>query len=403
MKRKIYDSIVIGLGAMGSSCIYHLSKSGASVLGIEKFISPHKHGSSHGESRITREAYAEGFHYVKLVQRANELWKELEKDAKTTLFLKYGGLYVGDSKSELFIQTRKCADKFNIPHKILQIEELNKNYKFFNFPENQGLSALYEENAGILLPEKCVSAHLNLAKKHGADIKFNSSIEKIKFDYTNKTIILRDNLNNEYESKNLVLSCGSWLNEVLSKIDVSNNKQMIKLNLPVRIEKNYYVNFKFNNHKHKEEISERFPIYMYQPKGKKLNDVFYGFPDLGQGNHFKVALYHLGKFYDNYDELDRKITNEDRIKLFNNCKEVISEFSKENIQILKEDTCIYTTSPDEDFIMDFYPNNENIVIASPCSGHGFKFSSRVGEYISNLFNKKEKIIQDFTLDRFFKK
>jgi len=403
MKKKIFDSIVLGLGAMGSSSIYHLSKAGANVLGIEKFISPHKNGSTHGDSRVIREAYAEGLHYVKFVKRAYELWYELEKESNTKLFKKTGGIHVGEYKSDTFSLAKTAAEKFDLGHKIIPVNEINKNHRFFNFPEDHGLYCLYENNAGILFPEKCVSSYLNLARKNGAEIKFNTSIVKMKFDSTNKTVILIDSNKNYYETKNLVLSCGSWLNEVLGNIDVSTNQsKLMRLSIPVKIEKAFVFYFKFMYHHHMDSIYNTFPLYMYQPKGYRSNDLIYGFPDIGEGNHFKVALYHTGNYYNKYEEIDWTIQKEDMKKLINHCSSFINGFSQDNIIKIKEENCLYTVTSDCDFILDFYPENENIFICSPCSGHGFKFSSRVGEYVTNILSKKEKVMKEFSLERFRK-
>ena len=173
---KSYKTIVVGLGAMGSAALYQLSKSNEKILGIDRFEPPHKNGSSHGQTRVTRQAIGEGSHYVPLVLKSNEIWRELESASGTNLLTQCGGLIFGSEEEstmnhgvEGFLSgTIQTAKDFNIKHRVLDYTELVKSYPQFNFSKNE--VGYFEPGAGYLFPEKCIDAQLKLAKSNGADI-----------------------------------------------------------------------------------------------------------------------------------------------------------------------------------------------------------------------------------------
>ena len=169
-----FDVIVIGLGGMGSAAAYHLAQSRCRVLGIDRFRPPHDFGSSHGRTRIIREAYYESPLYVPLVRRAYELWEELEKNSDRQLLLKTGRLTIGAPDSEIIRGARQSVMQHHIQHEILNCEALRKRFPIFQPPDNT--IACWEPRAGILFPERVIQTHLELAANAGATLHFDELV-----------------------------------------------------------------------------------------------------------------------------------------------------------------------------------------------------------------------------------
>jgi len=162
------DVIIAGLGAMGSASAYQLSRRGLSVRGFDRFTPPHNQGSSHGRTRIIREAYFEHPVYVPLVQRAYELWFEVEKQTGRTLLCQTGGLTLGAPSGAVFPGAKRSAEEHGLPHEILSGQEITRRFPAIKpAPE---MMAVWEPRAGFLYPEACIDAHLQLAKKQRAII-----------------------------------------------------------------------------------------------------------------------------------------------------------------------------------------------------------------------------------------
>ncbi len=153
-----FDVIVVGLGAMGSAAMYQLAKRGSRVLGIDQFSPPHTRGSTHGETRITRQAIGEGEEYVPLVLRSNEIWREIERETGEILFTANGGLIIGDLQAtngnhgskNFLLQTIAAAKVHGIAHEILDCDALKRRFPQFHFKGNE--TGYYEPGAGFLRP-----------------------------------------------------------------------------------------------------------------------------------------------------------------------------------------------------------------------------------------------------------
>ena len=169
-----FDVIVIGLGAMGSAAAYHLAKRGVRVLGLEAYAEAHDKGSSHGETRMIRQAYFEDPAYVPLVQRAYELWNQLENECTRTLLNMTGGIAIGPRQSELIAGCLKSAKAHGLQHDLFDASETKRRFPQFQLKQNE--VAFYEDRAGYLNPEECITAYLHCAGKRGADLRFNTPI-----------------------------------------------------------------------------------------------------------------------------------------------------------------------------------------------------------------------------------
>src|SRR5690349_13977847 len=169
-----YDVIVVGLGAMGSAAVYHLALRGKRVLGLDRFRPPHDQGSSHGRTRIIREAYFEHTLYVPLVRRAYELWAELERKSGQQLFLQTGGLMIGPPGGVLVTGAKRSAEDHKLQHEVLSAAELRRRFPVFE-PTND-LVAVWEPRAGILFPERAIQTQLELAERLGAELEFEQPV-----------------------------------------------------------------------------------------------------------------------------------------------------------------------------------------------------------------------------------
>ena len=373
----MFDIIVLGLGANGSSALYHLSKTGYKVGGIDRFTPPHTHGSSHGESRIIRQAYHEHPMYVPLVKEAYGLWYELENSWKKPLFLQTGGIMLGDENAGVVKGAKRSAEIHGIAYEYLESDVIRQ--RFPALKTTKETVGILEKEAGILFPEECIKANLQLSSNNGAVLMYDEEVISIKPSNDSVEIVTNKN---SYQTRKLIVSAGAWLNQLLPD-----------LGLPLTIERQ--VLYWFTN----TDISlqpyllpNALPIYIWEYEPNKL---FYGFPDLGKG--IKVAPHHAGKTI-NPDLLSQEVSDEE----VKNMSRIADKFINLKPQFSHSTVCMYTNTPDEHFIIDFHPQHNNIIIGSPCSGHGFKFSSLTGKILADMAIEKRVPfdLKPFAITRF---
>jgi len=353
-----FDVIVVGLGAMGSATAAHLAAKRVRVLGLDRFHPPHDFGSSHGLSRIIREAYFEDPLYVPLVQRAYQLWEDLERQCSRKLLHRTGGLMLGRPDGLLVAGAQRSAEIHRLQHKILSAADIRRQFPAFEPAE--GMSAVWEPRAGVLFPELAIQSQLELAAKHGARLRFNELILRWE--------PLRDGVRvhtaaNSYTGGRLVMSSGAWLSSLVQD-----------LHLPLKVERQ--VLFWFNPRSHREKFLPTIsPIYICEHERGRF---FYGFPDLGDG--VKIGVHHEGAVADP-DGLDRTVKGSE-IAL---ARGLLERFLPDAAGPLRSSAvCMYTNTPDEHFILDFHPDCPQVLIVSPCSGHGFKFAPVIGEIAASM-------------------
>ena len=354
----IYDIAIIGAGAMGSAAAWHLSKTGQNTLVLDQFVPPHKFGSSHGESRIIREAYFESPLYVPLVQQAYALWSELEDVSGNKLFLKTGGLMLGDRNQKVFRGASTSAHEYNIPVEYLESDEIERRYPVMK--PIQDTVALFESNAGILFPEKCISSQLELAQKRGVRFQFDEKVFRIK-RYKNEVEIVTNK--SAYKSHKIIVCNGAWISELLPEVQ-----------LPLSVKRQVLFWFKCSDDDVEKFSPPHFPIYIWE---HEPNKIFYGFPDLGNG--IKIAIHHRGQL-SNPETINRNVSADE----INEMAQLLKEHFKTEVSFNFAMVCMYTNTPDENFIIDCHPENKNVIIVSVCSGHGFKFSSAIGKILSDI-------------------
>ncbi|MBI4067362.1 N-methyl-L-tryptophan oxidase [Candidatus Gottesmanbacteria bacterium] len=388
--QKSFETIVIGLGAMGSAAIYQLAKRGNKVLGIDQYAPPHQFGSSGGETRVTRQAIGEGEEYVPLVLRSYEIWDEIEKATGTKLLTITGWLFLTSMEhskyygSSFFGQTVAVAEKYDIPHTLLDSKEISKRFPQFKLKGNE--KGYFEPAGGYLKAELCIEAQLRLAKSHGAKFSFDEKV--IGFHITTNNKVVVKTTRNECMAEKVIISSGPWLSALLDD----------KLARYFTVYRQVLFWFDIEN-----SISEyetpNFPVWFWGV-GMDEEDAMYGFPAIdGPYGGIKIASEEYIKPV-NPDTVSRKVT---RGEIENMYKSRIEPyFQGINKKCLKAISCLYTVSPDGKFVIDFHPDYPGVIIASPCSGHGFKHSPAIGEILTELVisGKSTLDIGKFRIRRF---
>ena len=348
----MYDVVVIGLGAMGSSAAFHLAARGLRVAGIDRFDPPHALGSTHGRTRIIREAYYEHPVYVPFVRQAYEQWSALERMSGTTLFQRTGGLMLGSEASELLQGTLASAREHLIAIEVLESSEIRR--RFPAIAPDPPMIGVLEKRAGLLFPEACVSAHLAMARKLGAELHTNTAVSALELTADGLTVHTSDNI---FRARKVVLAAGPWMSGLLS---------MVGVEFPLTVERQtmHWLEGGYPA----VTGPERMPLLMVETHDNRL---FYATPDVGDG--VKAALHHGGAFV-NIDYVPRAVTVEDTEPVLTLAARYLPGAGG---RIRESAVCLYTDTPDRDFVIDTVCDG-NVVVTSACSGHGFKFASVVG-------------------------
>ena len=371
------DVIIIGLGAMGSATSMFLSQNDIKVIGFDSYLPPHEFGSSLGHTRVIREAYHEGTSYVPIVQRAYEIWFEMNENSKVPIIDTYGGLLFGRKNGDIE-SAIKSANKYDIPIKKMTTDEISQKFSVLN-PPNEYIG-LFESRGGAVFVENSINHMLNTALKKGSIHKYNEKV--VRWSKKSNYYLVETNLGN-YKAEKLVFSSGAWITKLLPT-----------LKLPIKVERQ--VLFWFSPRKN----PDKFKSINMPNTGWDLDNglSFYAMPNI-ENRGFKVAMHHNGDFVDP-DTLIRE-SNDSDLK-------TVRDFLEQHIpdgngDLIDSKVCMYTDTPDQDFLIDSHPDDENIIICSPCSGHGFKFTPAIGEICSSLIinNSTNFDLDEFSLERFF--
>lgn len=353
------DVIVVGLGAMGGATAYHLARRGVKVVGIDRFRPPHHLGSSHGHARVIREAYSRGPAYVPLVLRAVELWQEWGTEEGTELFRMYGHLTVRRPGDEDPALMRASASTYDLPLEDLSTEEIR--YRFPMFQIEDGWIGTFEPRAGAVFPERCIQTFLSGLGRFGADIRVDEQV--LSWQSVNGGVEVRTR-SETYGAERLVVTAGPWITDLVEEFSTITEIERLTL-------------FMFEPARNASTLTpDVCPNSSWGCVGKE--DSFYTQPDFGSG--FKVAFHH-GNSGVNPDDPNRSTTEEERVRIKRLVGQYISDAAG---RILESRACLYTNLPNSDWVIDRHPLEPRVVVGSPCSGHGFKFSSAIGEILADL-------------------
>ncbi|MCY4594677.1 MAG: N-methyl-L-tryptophan oxidase [Bryobacterales bacterium] len=353
----MFDAIVIGIGGVGSAPVYHLARAGCKVLGLEQFGIPNRQGSSHGSTRIIRLAYTEGPEYVPLLRAAYRYWREIGSASGESIMRTTGGLDIGAKNSWTVRGSRQSCMEHGIEFEELEAGEVNGRFQGYHLPPS--MNAVYHTEGGYLLSEVAIAAYASEARKHGAEIHSDETVQRWNSSSHGLRVVTNSR---EYRTKRLVVTAGAWVGRLCPALRTvcKPERQVMLWTTPVEAE---------------AFTPSRFPVFNLEaPTGR-----YYGFPD-HNGEGFKIGKYHhLKQALENPDELDRSCHPEDESVLREGIREY---FPLANGATRRMAACMFTNTPDSDFVLDRVPGEENVYVATGFSGHGFKFCSVVGKIMA---------------------
>lgn len=377
MQESIHDVAVIGLGAMGAATLFQLAERGQRVIGIERFQPGHDRGSSHGESRAIRLGYSESPQYVPLLRRAYAYWRELEQLTGETLLLTSGILEMGMPGSRLVAGTLKASEQYGLDHEVLSPREVQRRYPAIELP--QDYSSVWQPDAGILRSDAINALHIRHAIAQGAQVVTNARVLAIEPRGRRRATGPDDG--RAIEAGSVVVCAGPWTSDLVPSL-----KSTLTLTRAVSC---------WYRPKRPELFkSGALPVFMIDDG----RDFFYGFPDFGDVGLKCGSHYGTGQIqHADLARQDASAPDE------NHTRDYLERYMPEGAgPLLGMKTCLYTMTPDTDFIIDTSPEDDRIVVVSPCSGHGFKFAGVVGEIAADLAisGDTEQDISRFRIDRF---
>ncbi|MFV2063391.1 MAG: N-methyl-L-tryptophan oxidase [Chloroflexota bacterium] len=374
-----YDVIVAGIGGMGSSTVAELAARGAKVLGLERASIPNASGSSHGVNRIIRLAYMEDPAYVPLLWRSYQRWRELERRLGETIMVITGGVDVGLPESDTVRGSLESCRVHGVEHELLDADELMARFPGFQVPSD--FAAVYQADGGFVLSERAIAGYSMLALGDGAELHGHEGVTGWHVD--GDGVVVRTD-RGEYRARRLVISAGAWASKLLptlAKIAVP-ERQVLMWSRTLRPEL-----FAVGS----------FPVFILDvPQGR-----FYGFPEYGIPG-FKLGLFHHREEVVDPDDWDRAVIEpEDEAVLRAGTSHYFPDADGPALTLA---SCMFTNTPDEHFIIDRLPDAPQVVLVSPCSGHGFKFVSVIGEIAADLALEggTDHDIEMFSLARFNK-
>ncbi len=361
-----YDVIVLGLGGMGAAAAAHLALRGQRVLGLEQHALGHDLGASHGETRLIRRAYFESPRYVPLLERAYQLWDELSAATGEELLHRVGLAMCapgggGDAGAGAFARALATAREVGVPVEELTAEQAMARWPALRLPE--GFACLHEPGAGFLAVERCVLAHLEVARRHGAELRGEEPVRSWRAGQDGDGVEVTTAMGS-YRARALVIAAGPWSAPLLAA-----------LALPLRVHRVVQLWFPAGE---AMAMERGMPCYAFDVGGH----FFYGFPRWGEWGakfceHAPGAAVADGALA----AVDRALHERDVTAVAEAVARYLPEVSPRPAH---HKVCLYTMTPDENFIIDLHPRHKNVAIAAGFSGHGFKFASVVGEILADL-------------------
>ena len=358
MPGRRYDTIVVGIGGMGSATLHHLARRGQRVLGLERFDVPNEVGSSHGVTRIIRLAYSEHPSYVPLLARAYELWRELEVAAREQLLHITGSLDSSLPDERIFAGSLASCLEHDLAHEVLDSAELQRRFPAYILPA-ETMTVLQPEG-GFLLPERCIVAHAWQALDAGAEMHGREQV--LGWEPDGDGVRVRSD-RGEYEAERLVLAGGAWMDGLmgLDQALVAPRRQVLGWLQPLRPEL---------------FTPERFPVFNLGFG----EEHYYGFPVFGIPG-FKLGLFRRGEERTDPDFVDRALHADDEAILRTFAERYFPDGAGPTLTLR---TCLFEVTPDEHFIVGLHPDAPQVVCVGGGSGHGFKFCSVLGEIAADL-------------------
>jgi sarcosine oxidase len=372
-----YEVIVAGVGGMGSATVAELASRGVKVLGLDRASIPNESGSSHGVTRIIRLAYMEDPRYVPLLRRAYVRWRELEARLGERVLVICGGVDAGPPDGPTVAGSLESCRVHDLEHEILEARDLTSRFPGFRVPAD--FMAVYQPDGGFVLSERAIAGFAGLALADGADLRGHEPL--IRWEPEGSGVVVTST-RGRYRARRLVLCAGAWVGSLVPSLAglAVPERQVLRWSRTLRPER-YAVG--------------SFPVFILDaPEGR-----FYGFPEFGIPG-FKLGLYHHRGQIADPDTMERSAFEpEDEAVLQAGTRRYFPDADGPTLSLK---TCLFTNTPDEHFIIDRLPETPAVVVVSPCSGHGFKFSSVIGEIAADLALEggTDHDIAMFAIDRF---
>ncbi|MGH6768743.1 MAG: N-methyl-L-tryptophan oxidase [Xanthobacteraceae bacterium] len=369
-----YDVVVCGLGAMGSAALAELARRGCRVLGIERFTLGHDRGSSHGATRIIRLAYFEHPSYVPLLHRAYALWRDLERAANRPLLHITGIVEIGPPDGSLVTGTLAAARLHGLDHELLAASEVMRRFPAFRLPSD--FVGVMQRDGGFVEAEPSIHAMMTLAAQSGAEIRTGETVRAIEPRGDGVTIVTE---RGPVDAGAAIVATGPWMNALLPDLPLRVTRQAMGWFAP-RDQALF--------------APERFPVFLIESR----HGIHYGIPPFNGGGMKVARHYHRDETVEP-DTYDRAVSAADEAAI----RVAIEDFlPAADGPPARTGTCLYTMAPDGHFIVDRLTGAPGIVVASACSGHGFKFAPVIGQIVADLATRgtTEHDISRFGLGRF---
>lgn len=362
-----YDAIVLGVGGVGSACLYHLARRGVRAVGVERFSVAHDRGSSHGHTRIIRKAYFEAPAYLPLLHRSYDLWRDLDVAVGERLFVTTGLLLAGPPGGATMAGLDRCYAAHDLPHERFDADGLAERFPPLRLAPDA--SGILDPDAGYLLVERAVAAHCREALRLGATLRVGESV--VGWEAGDGGVRVRTD-RGELMGDRLVITAGSWAGDALSQ-----------LSLPLVVLRK--VLLWYTPPEGTARALSSMPCF-YVEHG---DGAFYGFPAIAP-HGLKVAEHTVDLGAAPPEDrvadplaVDRSLRPGDTRRVEAFLREVIPSLAAP-LRREAHAVCLYTCSPDSQFFVDRVPGEARVAFAAGLSGHGFKMASALGEALAEL-------------------
>lgn len=353
-----FDVIVLGIGGVGSAVLDQLAQRGVRAMGIDRFHPPHDRGSTHGQTRVIRQAYFEHPDYVPLLGESYRLWHALEDRIGKQLYHEVGLIEVGPADGVVVPGVLRAAAEHNLSVQSMTAAEIRARWTGFSVPED--LVGVFEPGAGYLLVEECVEAHLAAAETAGATLMVDTAVQG--WTATQREVRVQTD-RGELAADRLVITAGAWASQML-----------VDSNIPLTVLRKSL--FWFATGSADYDVAAGFPVFLFE----LLQGVFYGFPKLDVRG-VKIAEHSGGYTVRDPLAVDRSIDPQEQRRVVDVLSLCLPDVSP---RVTDHAVCLYTMSMDEHFIVDRHPVHSNVVFAAGLSGHGFKFAPALGRALADL-------------------
>ena len=367
---------VVGVGGTGSAAARFLARAGHEVVVFEQFEVGHTQGSSHGESRIIRYTYADEV-YTRMMGEAYPLWRALEEEAGEHLLARTGGVFFGASGGPVLAAAQAALEGNGVPYEMLPASEARHRFPALRLADKE--TALYQPDMGYLRATACVKANVRLAREFGAEVREGTPVREVT-QHEDKIVVTTE-AGEEHVCDRVLVTAGPWMGRLFGS-----------LRLPLRVTRQQVVYLKPAHGAARDFEADRLPVWI------DADANVYGFPSDGCIEGVKLASHNLGEDAD--PDAPRRPPDDSYADQM--ADYAAARFDGLTRQVSHAQTCLYTNTPNEDFLLDAVPNMPHVWLVSGCSGHGFKFTVLLGKIAAEAatLGVTPPYLSRFALNRF---